>query len=75
MAGQDRNLFASEVDFDFLTMIEDGLTATIISKLPTEIKKFKEAMMAEIQALKDLKVYEERDVKKRTCHKRKMGPS
>ncbi len=57
MAEQDRNFFANEVNFNFLTMIKDSLTITITNKLFTKIKKFKKAMIAKIQTLKDLKVY------------------
>ncbi len=71
MAEQNRNIFVSEVDFNFLTMIEDDLTAIIISKLLTEIKKFKKTIITEIQALKDLKIYKKRDVKKKTSKIRK----
>ena len=46
---------------------EQGLVATLTDRLPKEIEKFKEAMIAEINAIENLQVYEERDVPKSTC--------
>ncbi len=43
-----------------------SLMTTITSKLSAEIKKFKKTMLAEIQAINDLKVYKKQDVKKKT---------
>ncbi len=66
MAGEHKSFYVTEIEGNFLLVHEEGLMATITSKLPTEIKRFKEAMIAEIQAIEDLKVYEKKDVKKRT---------
>ncbi len=45
---------------------EKSLIATITSKLPAEIKRFKETMLAEIQTIDDLKVYKKQNIKKKT---------
>ncbi len=43
-----------------------SLMTTIISKLSTEIEKFRKAMLAEIQTIDSLKVYKKQDMKKKT---------
>ncbi len=66
MTEQNKNFFASEMESDFFTLCEESLMATITGKLPTKIEKFKETIIAEIQMIKNLKVYEEKNIKKRT---------
>ena len=62
----DSAYIAREVDISELTLDEQGLIAVMTKKLPKEIEKFKQAMLDEIKALNDLKVYEEADVKRGT---------
>ena len=65
-ASQESGYVTQEIDISDFTDCEYGLVATLTSKLPAEIEKFKQAMIDEIQALNDLKVYEEADVKRGT---------
>ena len=54
------------VDTDMLLAEEMGLIVTITSELPDEIKRFKDAMIAEVEAIENLGVFEEKDVPKGT---------
>ncbi len=56
----------SEIDGNFMLLNKKSLMATITSQLSTEIKKFKKIMLAEIQTINNLKIYEKKNIKRKT---------
>ena len=65
-SGKESAFIMKEMDMSELIADEYGLVVTMTGQLPETIAKFKEAMIAEIQAITDMEVYEEVDVTRGT---------
>ena len=53
---QNSALMVNEINYEWLTLDEYRLVATVISKLSESMEKFKNAMIMEVQVLEDLDV-------------------